>query len=886
MLSSFSHGIESPPRVQQLDSPRRTSGFANRLIWTTYVAPNSVSKRGSVPELSSITSSTLLPSPNLSFAASASYSPSSSTSSSSFPTTPPSSASSPPSSIGRSRSSSYHDICEVAMISGLASPPASPLSAARSLSSSTSSISSSSSKSPKSKSQSSPRPASKAAKRAEGYTPRPPNAWILYRSQQIRNLKQDPDLAKKPQSEISKVIGQMWRTESDEVRQWYEHQAEIKKAEHKDMYPGRSHRLYSNFFSIDSDALLRSSDYRFQPVRKGCATPSAPPVRPKVTRVKTEPIPVPAVVQRPIGARRAETTTSSRPIPSLTVHIPHRAVPAPAPASAPIHTAASFSPDFPYYSAPASNLDLDAFVASLNDTYLPESAPQTAQSASLDAWNTFESSSPQWFPSPPLTAPAAMSHFAFNNSCDYSPPSYHQPSNVQYTENYLSSPPSAQYMSAYPSPTYGFDSISSSDSAAGSSFKPQLLQSPIMSHETHHTHSQPAQAINTKEVVGFIGYGNMAAPMVHNLAKFLAEHSCPPLVLWNRTMSKLPAPDASLQHAESLADLVNKCDVIYSSLAEDKAVKAVFAEVFEAARKKEGKSGVIFVETSTIYPTLSGEFLTGEAAINLGKESSAFSILCSLNVQDNWRERLRTSHTPTTFNAPSSVHLLSCVPSSYVVSTLPTIINSIQAKSGQLVWVISGDHFAKKRASATMVPAMGRKVIDVGSNVERAASFKLSGNFLILGIMENLAEALTLADKTGVGADLLMQFVKEFLPAPSFVGYGTKMTTSSFDGDMGFTVEGGLKDANHIRHLAAEVNATVPIIDLAHRNLITSRALGGGAKDWSSLIAGPRVAAGLDAFTGNEPAPPRDTGFGQKTDELTGTIEPMPVGGIKEVRNF
>lgn len=42
----------------------------------------------------------------------------------------------------------------------------------------------------------------------------------------------------------------------------------------------------------------------------------------------------------------------------------------------------------------------------------------------------------------------------------------------------------------------------------------------------------------------------------------------------------------------------------------------------------------------------------------------------------------------------------------------------------------------------------------------------------------------------------------------------------------------------------------MPIIDLAHRNLITSRALGGGGKDWSSLIAGPRVAGGLDAFTG------------------------------------
>lgn len=60
--------------------------------------------------------------------------------------------------------------------------------------------------------------------------------------------------------------------------------------------------------------------------------------------------------------------------------------------------------------------------------------------------------------------------------------------------------------------------------------------------------------------------------------------------------------------------------------------------------------------------------------------------------------------------------------------------------------------------------------------------------------MENLAEALTLANKTGVGADLLMEFVKEFLPSPSFVGYGGKMLENCFEGDqVGFTVEGALR---------------------------------------------------------------------------------------------
>jgi TusA-related sulfurtransferase len=117
----------------------------------------------------------------------------------------------------------------------------------------------------------------------------------------------------------------------------------------------------------------------------------------------------------------------------------------------------------------------------------------------------------------------------------------------------------------------------------------------------------------------------------------------------------------------------------------------------------------------------------------------------------------------------------------------PVAEKKMQAAEGKLVWVLSGDSFAKNKVQHFCVPAMGRKVIDVGSNVERASAYKLSafclpswksvtaieserkcadGNMLILGIIENLAESMTLAERTGVGADLLMDFVKvlpEFL---------------------------------------------------------------------------------------------------------------------------
>ena len=46
------------------------------------------------------------------------------------------------------------------------------------------------------------------------------------------------------------------------------------------------------------------------------------------------------------------------------------------------------------------------------------------------------------------------------------------------------------------------------------------------------------------------------------------------------------------------------------------------------------------------------------------------------------------------------------------------------AESADIIFAISGDYFAKKHAAHALVPAIGKKVMDLGSNVERAMSFK------------------------------------------------------------------------------------------------------------------------------------------------------------------
>ncbi|THH20773.1 hypothetical protein EW146_g625 [Bondarzewia mesenterica] len=71
-----------------------------------------------------------------------------------------------------------------------------------------------------------------------GNPPRPPNAWILYRSDKQHQLPPvPPGQPRRPQSEVSKTISNMWKNESDSVKAEYENRAEQAKTEHARLYP-------------------------------------------------------------------------------------------------------------------------------------------------------------------------------------------------------------------------------------------------------------------------------------------------------------------------------------------------------------------------------------------------------------------------------------------------------------------------------------------------------------------------------------------------------------------------------------------------------------------------------------------------------------------------
>jgi 3-hydroxyisobutyrate dehydrogenase-like beta-hydroxyacid dehydrogenase len=287
--------------------------------------------------------------------------------------------------------------------------------------------------------------------------------------------------------------------------------------------------------------------------------------------------------------------------------------------------------------------------------------------------------------------------------------------------------------------------------------------------------------------------------------------------VWNRTVTKSTKlveelGENKVRIASSLAQMVTECDVIITNLANDHVVKHIYEEFSNALKQAPPTKNKIFVETSTIYPTLAGE---------LDK-------------------------------------MISSIPHAHLI-TCPVFGPPDAADKALLILVMSGDYRSKKEVAHLLVPAIGRKVVDLGGNLEKAPTLKLLGNSMILGSLEILAEGFTLAEKSGIGAVNMHNLVKDILPAPVFINYGHRMTHDLFDGSKGFAIDGGIKDASHIRRLTAEYNAPMPTIDIAHQHLLTARAQhtaqraqGDGVKfetlDWSAMVAATRIAAGLDGF--------------------------------------
>jgi 3-hydroxyisobutyrate dehydrogenase-like beta-hydroxyacid dehydrogenase len=293
--------------------------------------------------------------------------------------------------------------------------------------------------------------------------------------------------------------------------------------------------------------------------------------------------------------------------------------------------------------------------------------------------------------------------------------------------------------------------------------------------------------------VGFIGLGNMGLPMARNLLK-----AGQALCIFNRTKARA---DTLLAHgatwAASPRAVAEQAKIVISMLADDAALLAVALE--EQGVLAGLAKDAVHVDMSTVSPD------TTKHLAQLYGERGAHFIAAPV------------------FGRP-------------------------EAAAAAKLWICPAGPAEVIERCRPLFNGMGQGVIVVGTEPHLASILKLVGNFFVISAIETLSEAFTLAEKSGLKVETVLEVIKALLPVPLFQGYGTRMAHSEFI-PPGFGLRLGLKDVRLMRQLADQVAAPLPLADIAHGHLRAALAKGRGELDWGALITVVRELAGLEAGT-------------------------------------
>jgi 3-hydroxyisobutyrate dehydrogenase-like beta-hydroxyacid dehydrogenase len=165
------------------------------------------------------------------------------------------------------------------------------------------------------------------------------------------------------------------------------------------------------------------------------------------------------------------------------------------------------------------------------------------------------------------------------------------------------------------------------------------------------------------------------------------------------------------------------------------------------------------------------------------------------------------------------------------------------AAAGKLITFVAGKPEAIERCRP-VIEAYTAKIIVLGDDPATAASLKLVVNFIGASLLELMGQAFVFAEKRGLKLELVGEMFKGLLQHPAMPVYLDKIRTGNFDDDIGFTLDGGLKDVQLMLEAAAEVQVPIPYASLIRDKCITAQAHGMGHRDWSAFTEVTRINAG------------------------------------------
>jgi 3-hydroxyisobutyrate dehydrogenase-like beta-hydroxyacid dehydrogenase len=151
------------------------------------------------------------------------------------------------------------------------------------------------------------------------------------------------------------------------------------------------------------------------------------------------------------------------------------------------------------------------------------------------------------------------------------------------------------------------------------------------------------------------------------------------------------------------------------------------------------------------------------------------------------------------------------------------------------VYVLTGEPSSVDKIKPFTQGVMAKAIIPLGSDVSKATLLKITGNTMILGMVEVLAEALVFAEKSGLGSDNLNTFIQLMFPHSPFAAYSTRMLTRDYapvpPKRPGFQVDLALKDCKHALDLAKDSGARLEVVEVMERHLKTAKEVGGDNMD-------------------------------------------------------
>ena len=294
--------------------------------------------------------------------------------------------------------------------------------------------------------------------------------------------------------------------------------------------------------------------------------------------------------------------------------------------------------------------------------------------------------------------------------------------------------------------------------------------------------------------IGFIGLGNMGSAMAMNLLK--AGHN---VTVYNRTAQKAqPLVDQGAHAAADPAE-ASRADVVFTMLADDRAVESVsFGESGILAHLQPGS---VHISSSTISVDLSQKLAAAHE-----------------------KQNQRFIAAPV-FGRPEA------------------------AAAGKLIVVVAGRTDAIDRCTS-LFDVIGQRTFRFGVQPSAANLIKLSGNFLIASVLESLSEAMALVGKAGIDQHEYVDFLTSTLfAAPVYKTYGVLIADRKFQ-PAGFAVPLGLKDVGLTLAAGEQFRVPLPLASLIRDRFLALLARGGDSLDWSAISQIAVEESGQNVTTG------------------------------------